>query len=174
MALTVPLSAFAPPHDETRALMVEAGLVFARMEFALIAAGFYTIRDGRPTRDLRAFATQLSAHFDWASVDAAEAYIRLNPPDHLVPATNMKVEWQTSRAPRRRNLNDLLKTIWQIRNNLVHGSKSVRRRGNLPSRDSDLLQAALVILEACLDCAGHANWRSNLRKVPLRFFEQYS
>ncbi|MER9291516.1 hypothetical protein NKI71_14840 [Mesorhizobium sp. M0510] len=120
--------------------------VFARFEYAMKKGGFR--RENHAEAAWRTFADTLPAGF-FAQMQAAPqvAIYFAAPPDHLVTDAAGGVRW--SGAPISPTTTaELFGSINTARNNLFHGDKQHDRQ-----RDTDLMVAALFVLNAAYDAA---------------------
>lgn len=124
---------------------------FARMEYALKAAGYHQ-GDG----DAKANWDRLGQECDDAlnssakpEVQQAIQYILNNPPRKQI-IENGQLVWKDVRAGGQTIGEQLLVYVRRVRNNLFHGGKF---NGNwfAPQRSEELLQHSLVILFACME-----------------------
>ena len=120
--------------------------VFSRFEYAMKKGGFR--RKDSSDAAWRTFAAHLPIKFFDEMKGASKASIYFTaPPDHLVANTNGGVDWSGNpRVPH--DAASLFESIKTARNNLFHGDKTHNNH-----RDTELMKAALFILNAAYDAA---------------------
>jgi hypothetical protein len=160
-----------------RPLITETLLVFARMEFALIVASYRKAGyEARAEIDRNAFADDLAASgLSLDQVKGAVSYLTDSRPGRLVinGAKNV-LEWKFEPRIDTPSTREVLTEVWQVRNNLAHGSKGhFRSKIANPKRDEELMLAALDVLEACLDHASKQAHGTNLLRLHDVFFDHY-
>ncbi|WP_207774702.1 hypothetical protein [Sphingosinicella sp. YJ22] len=126
---------------------------FARMEYALKAAGYLKREDGRAEANWSAFAADIdeglrNAFIEDAEVFAAVAYIGLKPPKKQMVRKGA-LYWRETPPEATTASGVLLMYVSRVRNNLFHGGKF--SNGWLdPERSRNLLRHCLTILDCCL------------------------
>jgi len=133
--------------SELDQLAIELFQKFARIEYALKAAGFhYGEGEAKPNWDK--FASSVSGVLEKdPSIDASIKYISENPPKKQVIRNNL-LEWEIPK-PDASKTHELLLCVRRVRNNLFHGGK-FSGHWFAPERSKELLLHSLNILDACL------------------------
>jgi hypothetical protein len=144
--IEVPWHLLAVPRD----LATHFLGVFARIEYALKAAGFVAGTAARVNADWRTFATTVSGNFQRqasAELDAAVGYL-LNAPPLVQALQGGVLSWVPLQFHQGASeLERLLLCVRTVRNNLFHGGKFFPNP-NDPERDMRLVAASLHVLEA--------------------------
>ena len=126
---------------------------FARMEYALKAAGYLTTMRGNDAQpDWNRFAKEVQTVIEEPQdpdVADAVAYILKHPPKKQVVVNN-KLEWDDTPPQTNFEADRVLIYVRRIRNNLFHGGK-FNGRWFEPQRSGALIQYGLTILKACRD-----------------------
>lgn len=101
---------------------VELLCIFARFEYALKETGFgRTGRNKEVSADWDSFAVSLGKNFFETICDNHVAkMIFVKPPSKQIIADN-RLSWEVSVPPK--NVQELLRDVRRVRNNLVHGGK---------------------------------------------------
>ncbi len=137
----------------SQGLLFEFFLTFARFEFALKAAGFFTGNLERAAPDWTRFGQSLELETARLNPSCAEAieYFALRPPWRQVVTTN-GLAWDSSVGFRRlERMEQLLDLVRRVRNNLFHGGKFSDEVHSGPGRNEQLLRHSLAILHRCLE-----------------------
>ena len=138
--------------DSDRSLAVVFFLFFARFEYVLKRAGWVTVgpeakadwdKYGRQHADLLTRNTEVR-------FQNAVAYLKQRPPEKQIVGSS-GLAWASDQYSAAFDLARVLTLVCRIRNNLFHGGKF--SSGPVPdaSRDKDLLEAALIVMQGCLD-----------------------
>lgn len=126
--------------------------VFARVEYALKAAGFN--HGGGPAgADWSAFATAIEAFIEAPPSEdfrQAIAFIMAEPPKRQF-VSNGLVEWRDVAPATTSRADALFQYIRRIRNNLLHSGK-FNGHWFAPERGERLMMAGLVVLRAAVAC----------------------
>ena len=134
-------------------LLFEFFVTFARFEFALKSSGFVTgdDREAKPEWDGFGQSLDLEKARQDPEFAAAHDYLWLNPPARQVLGAG-GLAWDAS-VPfgKLERMDELLKLVRRVRNNLFHGGKFNDEVHSGPGRDKLLLQHSIVILHRCLD-----------------------
>ena len=148
--------------DGDRKRAVVFFLFFARFEYALKQARFVRRNGNRAEADWTRYAEHCAPLLDnniQPRFQRAVEYLRNNPPKKQI-VSGSRLEWTDDSLSGAWDVDRLLTLVRRVRNNLFHGGKSlVGHPEEAISRDAKLLNAALAVLEACLD------WDSNLRSL---------
>lgn len=127
-------------------LACEFFAVFSRFEFALKDSGHvYTNRHGRAVPDWDSFSAVVTLEVP-ADSDLAVAIDFLNrePPQVQTSAH----DWEHIPLRGNTSIARAIDAAQRVRNNLFHGGKHTPH--SPPGRDQELVQAALVVLLACV------------------------
>lgn len=131
-------------------------LFFSRFEYALKRAGFVGASD-EAKADWEKVARQyprLLAELTDGRFRAAIDYLRDSPPKKQI-VSNGRLAWETDRYTGLFDIGRVLTLVCRIRNNLFHGGKFPEGPEDDTSRDRELLDAGLTVLQACLDADEH-------------------
>lgn len=134
----------------------ELFVAFARMEYALKAAGFLKRPDGNAEANWEAFAAAIQDEFevkrqhDAAVRDAAEGLLAAPPNKQIV--TNGVLSWSEVQPQAASETDLLLQYVRRVRNNLFHGGK-FNGVWFAPERADFLIPKCLLILDACRACS---------------------
>lgn len=140
-------------RDELDRLAGKMFQTFARVEYALKAAGF-NAGDGDAKADWTAFARSVPALFDDPQDEAvreAVSYILAHPPRKQVVENNV-LQWKAVAPGTALRSDEVLIYVRRVRNNLFHGGK-FNGHWFEPQRSKELLCHSLVILNACLEAS---------------------
>ncbi len=120
---------------------------FARMEYALKAAGFHN-GEGKAEANWDKFAVSIRGRLEInPRIADAVKYMTENPPKNQV-VLNGNLEWQSASRDDSQT-HELLLCVRRVRNNLFHGGK-FNGHWFEPERSEILLRHSLSILDACL------------------------
>ena len=125
---------------------------FSRYEYALKRAGYIQGRNGvKPDWDeyarcKRAILGQIME----GPADEAVRFLQEVPPKKQV-IRNGKLGWEPDSYTGKFDLARLLTLVCRVRNNLFHGGKFQEGPEEDISRDRQLMEASLKVLQACLD-----------------------
>lgn len=127
---------------------------FARMEYALKAAGFHN-GDGKAEANWDKFGCEIKGKLeaDPEITDAVD-YMTKSPPKKQI-VHNGQLEWE-SPTPNASKTHELLLCVRRVRNNLFHGGK-FNGHWFAPERSEELLRHSLKILDACLRASPKLN-----------------
>jgi len=135
-------------------LAIELFKKFARMEYALKAAGFHN-GEGRAEPNWDKFACTIQGQLEHDSVIAeAVKYMKEQPPKKQVVRDGL-LEWEVAK-PSASETHELLLCVRRVRNNLFHGGK-FNGHWFAPERSETLLRNSLSILDACLRLSSELN-----------------
>jgi hypothetical protein len=128
---------------------------FSRMEYALKRTPRYLRNTENAEPDWDQFGEDHDEEFRQApstQVKSAVEYFEKTPPRKQIQKER-RMDWKepTSRKPTEKQLTWVLLKIRTVRNNLFHGGKFPLMPIRDPSRDRDLLEHSLVILNAALE-----------------------
>jgi hypothetical protein len=128
-------------------LAVELFQKFARIEYALKAAGFHC-GEGAAKPNWDKFASSVNGVLvnDSAITEAIE-YMSKNPPKKQM-IRNQLLVWEAPTPNTNRTL-EIIQCVRRVRNNLFHGGK-FNDQWFEPERSEELLLHSLSILNACL------------------------
>ena len=128
-------------------LAVELFKKFARIEYALKAAGFND-GEGEAKPNWDKFASSVSGVLEKdPAISAAIKYMIEKPPKKQV-IRNQLLEWEEV-TPNASKTHEILLCVRRVRNNLFHGGK-FNGHWFAPERSKELLRHSLDILNACL------------------------
>ena len=120
---------------------------FARIEYALKAAGFHR-GDGPAWPNWKEFASSVSGVLENdPAIAVAIKYMSEKPPKQQI-IQNQHLKWEDA-APKENITWEILSCVQRVRNNLFHGGK-FNGRWFEPERSKELLSHSLSILDACL------------------------
>ena len=120
---------------------------FARIEYALKAAGFHN-GDGPAMPNWNKFASSVPGVFENdPAIAAAVKYMIEKPPKKQMIRDDL-LEWE-DQAPNANKTDEILLCVRRVRNNLFHGGK-FNGHWFEPERSKELLMYSLSILDACL------------------------
>jgi hypothetical protein len=123
---------------------------FARFEYALKRAGYLRTDKKYPEVDWKHFVESLSTNIEPTSnpgLSRAKHYLEQNPPRRQVVRQG-QLDWSTiERESNESDIAWLLRAVRTVRNNLFHGGKFSTGPISDPSRDTELLQSAVIILK---------------------------
>ena len=130
---------------------------FARMEYALKAAGFLVKGTAKASAKQKAKANwkdfadavQPAASSMPANVRAAIDFILNSPPKKQV-VVNGGLEWDATPPQAQHEMELALGFICRVRNNLFHGGK-FNGRWFEPERSGELMRSSLIVLTWCRD-----------------------
>jgi len=126
---------------------VELFQKFARIEYALKAAGFHD-GDGNARPNWEKFASSVSGVLENdPAIAEAIKYMSEKPPKKQI-ILNQHLEWEDP-APNASKTHEILLCVRRVRNNLFHGGK-FNGHWFAPERSKELLLHSLSILDACL------------------------
>lgn len=155
-------AAFVKDLVDDREVVFEFFAVFSRFEYALKRSDFLEHDDGRAEPNWDTFANTLRGRLadvrDPAFLEARR-FLLSEPPKTQI-AAQRQLGWEdTTRGPGESEERYLLRLVSTIRNNLFHGGKYPYPFGPIeePSRDRRLLQAGVVVLQACLSLSPQVN-----------------
>ncbi len=133
--------------SELDQLAVELFKKFARIEYALKAAGFNNGEgDAKPNWDK--FASVIDGVLEKdTSITTSIKYMSENPPKKQVIRKGL-LEWETPNHHANKT-HEILLCVRRVRNNLFHGGK-FNDHWFAPERSKELLKHSLYILDACL------------------------
>ena len=154
-------------------------LFFARFEYALKEAGFVEKRRNRASehcaphggdarvrqsKDAKVNWTKYAAHCSallannkQSRFQRAVKYLRKNPPKKQIVSGD-RLDMTDDAFAGTWDMDRVLTLVRRIRNNLFHGGKRlVGHPEEAVSRDTELLNAGLAVVEACLDADAHLN-----------------
>ena len=133
--------------SELDQLAVELFKKFARIEYALKAAGFhYGEGDAKPNWDM--FASSIDGVLEKdTSITMSIKYMSESPPKKQVIRKDL-LEWETPKHHTNKT-HEILLCVRRVRNNLFHGGK-FNGHWFKSERSKELLQHSLCILDACL------------------------
>lgn len=143
-----------PPTELLRRRALEFLELFARFEWALKTSGY--VKKGKARRAEPAwdkYARSLNGVLGSAEITEARDLLMNKPPQVQVVTCGGGLDWKDPAPVDGENGDEqLLRHVKMVRNNLFHGGKEEAARGIIgnPSRDVPLIEAATVILEACL------------------------
>ena len=123
---------------------------FARLEYALKAAGFHN-GDGRAEPNWRNFAMSIEgtfANLRSKSTRQAIDYILAHPPKKQVVRDGV-LDWEDAQPATDSHADLILLYVRRVRNNLFHGGKFNGRWFD-PERSVELLRYSIEVLDACL------------------------
>lgn len=140
--------------EDLEKLSVELFRKFARMEYALKAAGFHN-GEGKaePNWDKFACTVQGMLEHDEKAAEAIK-YMKGQPPKKQI-VRNGLLEWEVA-MPDANETHELLLCVRRVRNNLFHGGK-FNGHWFAPERSETLLRHSLSIIEACLRLSPELN-----------------
>ena len=120
---------------------------FARIEYALKAAGFH-YGEGKAKPNWDKIASSVSGILENdPAIAAAIEYMSEKPPKKQV-IRNQLLEWEDP-TPNASKTHEILQCVRRVRNNLFHGGK-FNNHWFAPERSKELLLHSLSILDACL------------------------
>jgi len=137
-------------------LVITFFIVFSRFEYTLKKEGFVNGDQDRVTANWDTFAAKIRKDFRperSPELQAAVNYLHDSPPRKQIVQGGTRLGWSPSRYPENTPLiHELLLSIRTVRNNLFHGAKfqEVFHEDHSSSRNQQLLQSSLIILEECL------------------------
>lgn len=141
------------PETRLTRLTAEFFRTFARMEYALKAAGYHR-GEGDANPDWQRFAVTVEgavANPDDRRLRAAIDYISQRPPRKQV-IRNGQLAWEDAIPQTNSQADLLLLYVRRVRNNLFHGGK-FNGHWFEPERSDALIRHSLVILRACRDAS---------------------
>lgn len=145
------IEAIAKSEDRSRAIVFF--LFFARFEYALKRTGFVTL-----SADAKANWTEYAQrHSELLERNSEErlgeavAYLEKVPPKKQIVDSSGYLRWSDDFFTGSCDLARVFTLVRRIRNNLFHGGKFPEGPENDISRDRMLLDAGLVVMQACLD-----------------------
>lgn len=129
---------------------------FARMEYALKAAGYLRRSDGNAEASWMKFADAVADDFErerqvHEPLDIAVREFLESPPKKQI-VQNWILSWAAAPPVGQSDMETLLLYVCRVRNNLFHGGK-FGGRWIAPERASFLLPRSLLILESCRRCS---------------------
>jgi hypothetical protein len=130
---------------------------FARLEYALKAAGFHC-GEGDANANWTTFAKSIEGRFHEVQEQtflAAIEYYRAHPPMKQTIADGM-LAWEVRPPQAGIDEDRILILVRRVRNNLFHGGK-FNGRWFEPQRSVDLMRHGQVILETCLTLSPSVN-----------------
>lgn len=136
-------------HD----LLLEFFVTFARFEFALKDAGFFTGDIQRVSPDWTRFGRSLDLNTARLHSECAAAidYFSLHPPWRQVVAGD-GLGWDSAVGfTTLERMDQVLDLVRRVRNNLFHGGKFNDDGHSDPGRNELLLRSGLAILHRCLE-----------------------
>jgi hypothetical protein len=141
-----------PPNSLDRELVFEFFWKFSAFECALKRKQFLRAdRYGNAMADWGQFGREIQGEFTKVSVPgfakAAEQLRELSP--HRQVVRNKRMGWEPIRQNGQSDAEHTLDLMRTVRNNLFHGGKYPDGPIEEISRNRDILQAALTILEGC-------------------------
>lgn len=140
--------------DNLDKLAIELFRKFARIEYALKAAGFHN-GEGKASADWNKFACSVKGLLEHDSTIAeAVKYMKEQPPKMQVVRDGL-LKWEVA-APDASDTHELLLCVRRVRNNLFHGGK-FNEHWFEPERSVPLLRHSLSILDACLRSSQQLN-----------------
>ena len=163
--------------SELQPLVLKFFLVFSRFEFALKAAGYHKkIRarrnSGMPDGvgpDWESFAAAIESQFPFAGdleVETAIDYFKTHPPMQQI-LNGSRIVWASEQESGKRDSADwALAMVKRVRNNLFHGGKYPFAFVEEPSRNGELLNHSLVILQHCLSLSDRV--ADSFRQQPIQ------
>jgi hypothetical protein len=120
---------------------------FARIEYALKAAGFhYGEGEAKPNWDKFASSVNGALERDSAITEAIEYMIKNPPKKQMI--RNQLLVWEVP-TPNASKIHEIILCVRRVRNNLFHGGK-FNGYWFKPERSEELLLHSLSILDACL------------------------
>ncbi len=131
-------------------------IAFSRFEYALKVEGFSNGNLDNVSANWDQFARSIRGSFQpdrTPELQAAVNYLHDSPPRKQIIQGGTKLGWSPSRYPENTPLiHELLLSIRTVRNNLFHGAKfqEVFHEDHSSSRNQQLLQSSLIVLEECL------------------------
>lgn len=132
---------------ELDCLAVELFKKFARIEYALKAAGFHN-GEGRAEPNWDTFASSVSGVLEKdPAIAAAIQYMVDKPPKKQMVRKGL-LEWEEV-TPNASKPHEILDCVRRVHNNLFHGGK-FNDHWFEPERSKELLLHSLNILDACL------------------------
>jgi hypothetical protein len=139
--------------DKLNRLAADMLTTFARLEYALKAAGFHK-GDGVAEPDWRSFAESVPAIFENKTDGALGEGIRyiLDHPPKKQMIVDGSLAWADSAPNTDLHSDRVLIYVRRVRNNLFHGGK-FNGRWFAPQRSELLLRHSLTILRACVDAS---------------------
>ena len=134
-------------HEGLACLLLRA---FSRFEAALKEAGYCKPRGEALRVEYSRFGEEHEEAFAEARLPVSGKYLTEHPPKRQVKE-NGKVLWRPMAPPPNPvTLKWLLEAAYQVRNNLFHGGKWTPEVRD-PSRDENLLRAALSVVRCAMD-----------------------
>lgn len=143
-------------NNEDRKPAIVFFLFFARFEYALKRVGF-VLRSKDAKTDWMAFGRLHSDLLEKSKEERlreAVAYLQNSPPKKQIVSRG-GLQWMPDCYIGRWDLVRILTLVCRIRNNLFHGGKFPEGPEDDVSRDTKLLDAGVIIMQACLDSDDH-------------------
>ena len=144
-----------------QSIVCEFFILFSRFEYALKRAG-YAQQSGRQiTIEWKRFAKTLESKFDHSAAPSLTKscdYITERPPKTQRIDSSGKLSWvETEKRACDLELVRLVRLVQTVRNNLFHGGKFPGSREDEVSRDKELIQSSITILESILELDSNVN-----------------
>lgn len=139
-------------------IIVRFFYVFSKIEYALKTQGFLQNKKDAHA-DWNGFAKQLDVEFLNKIKESKEAAILFSDPPKKQVNNSGHLAWEKRASPK--NSQELFEAIRRVRNNLFHGGKYPFGQLEEPSRNNDLLNACLFVLEEALDTDENVRNRYN-------------
>lgn len=141
------ITAIAKRDDTAQAILFF--IFFSRFEYALKRAG-YTTGEAQPDWDKYAKEHIKMTERPSDPFKSAMEFLKNAPPKKQVVKNN-KLDWEPDNYTDVFNLERILVLVRRIRNNLFHGGKWPGGLKDDDSRNADLIDAGLKVLQACLE-----------------------
>lgn len=129
---------------------------FSLLEYALKRAGFVRAEGTRAfaKTDWRRFKADLAESFSKRSTEHADLnkaidYLQEAPPKYLKYSEG-QLEW-TDTEVQDKSLDQILRAVQTVRNNLFHGDKATSMGETAVGRDERLVRCSLTVLEHCIE-----------------------
>jgi len=136
--------------DIEKDILTGFSILFSRFEYALKLTGYcQKCHEAKP--DWYKFAEDHDKLFDASKkyeLKIAVQYILKNPPKRQVQK-NGKLDFQSDKN-NGTQLEQILRSVRTVRNNLFHGGKFPSGPIDDPARDTKLLESCITILQECL------------------------
>lgn len=137
-------------NDEQQKTAFMFFATFSRLDFALLTAGLYKVRNKRPEANWSTFSSRLSKDFFKTAHNQRTNYIYNCPPQRPVVIEDA-IQFRPLSEPIRNN-SSLFNAIGQLRNNFFHGMKP-----ELTKRDIRLFDCSLEIIDLSLSEAAKSS-----------------
>ena len=134
-----------------RDLSFEVFVMFSRFEYALKRAGYASVQNNYIKVDWDRFAIEHKDLIKSTNLSNEIRYFKKSPPNKQ-SYDGQTLKWKIQKwDSKQSDLHELLRFIYNVRNNLFHGGKFPGQPISDVSRDNELLKHVIAVIQECIN-----------------------